>query len=204
MAATRLNLVRARRRLERVRRGTNLLRRKREALVSDLFRIARPAVDAREAIDRQAATAYRWLLEALALDGGEGLAAYGWPARELAVELQAAQVWGLSATEILERPPVKRSVAARGTPPGSAGLAAVAAADEMETLVDMLLAAASAELLLQRLGEALVQTSRQVNTLEQRVTPNLEGAMRSVASALDEREREGRVRLQLLKARRRR
>ena len=41
-----MNLVRARRELDRVKRGIGLTRRKREALVAELFRLARPAVDA--------------------------------------------------------------------------------------------------------------------------------------------------------------
>ncbi len=200
--ATRLNLVRARRRMDRVAKGTGLLKRKREALVGELFRIARPAVDAREEIDRQASRTYARLLEALAISGGESLATYGWPARELDVDLEEGQVWGLSTSEIVERPAVTRTAAARGTPPGSAGLATVEAADGIEAMVDLLLAAASTEQLLRRLGEALVQTSRQVNTLEQRVTPRLEATVKWVSSALDEREREERVRLQRLKARR--
>lgn len=204
MAATRLNLVRARRRMERVAKGTDLLRRKREALVGELFRIARPAVDAREEIGRQALEAYTRLLDALAVAGETDLTSYAWPVRELTVDLQAGQVWGLSTSEIVERPAVKRTVEARGTPPGSTGMTVVGAADGMETLVDMVLAAASAEQLLRRLGEALLQTSRQVNTLEQRVTPDLRAMVKRVSSALDEREREERVRLQRLKAHRRR
>lgn len=202
IAATRLNLVRARRRMERVAKGTSLLRRKREALVGELFRIARPAVDAREAIGRQALKAYGQLLDALAVAGSADLTSYAWPVRELTVDLEEGMVWGLSTSEIVERPAVKRTVEARGTPPGSTGLAAVEAADGMETLVDMVLAAASAEQLLRRLGEALLQTSRQVNTLERRVTPSLQETMKAVSSALDEREREERVRLQRFKAHR--
>ena len=43
VSATRMNLLRGQQRLERVARGISLLRRKREALVGELFRIARSA-----------------------------------------------------------------------------------------------------------------------------------------------------------------
>ena len=46
-APTRQNLLALERRLEHVGKGTGLLRRKREALVAELFRLARPAVSAR-------------------------------------------------------------------------------------------------------------------------------------------------------------
>jgi len=46
-APTRQNLLALERRLHHVAKGTALLRRKREALVAELFRLARPAVSAR-------------------------------------------------------------------------------------------------------------------------------------------------------------
>jgi vacuolar-type H+-ATPase subunit D/Vma8 len=59
-------------------------------------------------------------------------------------------------------------------------------------------------MLLRRLGQALAQTSRQVNTLERRLAPGLEGQMGDVRRALEEREREERLRLRHLLGRRER
>ena len=84
---TRMNLLRAARRLERVTRGVGLLRKKREALVSELFRLARPAADARGEITNAARRAYPALLGALALHGRTGLRALAWPGRDLTVEV---------------------------------------------------------------------------------------------------------------------
>jgi vacuolar-type H+-ATPase subunit D/Vma8 len=145
-----MGLLRARRRLDRVRKGVDLLHRKREALVRELFHLARPAADARSAIAEGAAHAYEALLEALAVDGGTALRPLGWPARELKVEVRPAQVWGLAVT----------------------------------------------------LGEALSQTSRQVNTLERRVSPGLEHQIATTRRPLDEREREEHLRLRHLLRRR--
>ena len=50
LVATRSTLLRARAQLGRVRRGADAVNRKRQALVSHLFRIARPAIDARTEI----------------------------------------------------------------------------------------------------------------------------------------------------------
>jgi vacuolar-type H+-ATPase subunit D/Vma8 len=49
-------------------------------------------------------------------------------------------------------------------------------------------------MLIRRLGQALSQTSRQVNMLELRVTPQLRHQMVGVRGALEEREREERLR----------
>ena len=201
-APTRQNLLRSRRRLERVAKGVNLLRRKREALVAELFRIARPAADLRVSIGNHAAHAYPALLAALAGEGNAGLRAIGWPWREVSVEMRPAQVWGIPIAEILARPPIQRSLAARGTPPGSTGTAPVTAATEFEQLIELLLDAANRETLIRRLGEAVSRTSRQVNTLERRIGPDLDHRITLIRRALDEREREEHLRLSRLQRQR--
>jgi V/A-type H+-transporting ATPase subunit D len=198
MAPTRMNLIRAARRLERVGKGVALLRRKREALVSELFRLARPAADARVQIEERTRHAYPALLAALATHGLAGLRALAWPAREVSVEIEPGSVWGIATSTIVRRPPLTRTLGARGTAAGSTGPATVRAATEFERLTELLLDAAPREMLIRRLGEALSQTSRQVNTLERRVAPGLRRQMTEVRRALDEREREERLRLKHL------
>ena len=65
-------------------------------------------------------------------------------------------------------------------------------------MIELLLDAASTELLLRRLAEALRRTSRQVNTLENRVAPGLSGEIHRVRALLEEREREDHTRLKHL------
>ena len=157
----------------------------------------RPAAEARASIAAQAAVAYRTLVGALGEQGAAGLEPQGWPARTLEVELEPTQVWGIAAPRLVSLPAVRRTLAARAATPG-AGASAVHAADEFEGLVERLLAAASRELLIARLGTALAAASRQVRTLEQRVAPHLRGELARVERALDEREREERVRIRHL------
>jgi len=202
LAPTRMNLLRAARRLVRVRKGVELLRRKREALVTELFKLARPAADARAQIARETQRAYPALLRALVAQGGAGLRALAWPGRDLLVDLEPGSVWGIAVSTVVSRPTLARTLAARGTAPGGTGPAAATAAARFEALAELLLEAAPREMLLRRLGEALSQTSRQVNTLEQRLAPGLEGQMHRVRSELDEREREERLRLKHLLRRR--
>lgn len=197
---TRMNLLRAARRLERVTRGVALLRRKREALVSELFRLARPAADARAEITNAARRAYPALLGALALHGRTGLRALAWPGRDLTVEVEPRSVWGIVVSRITGRPPLVRTLAARAAAPGLTGPAAVRATVDFERLADLLLDAAPQEMLIRRLGEALAQTSRQVNTLERRLAPALRTQVTGMRRTLDEREREERLRLKRLKS----
>jgi H(+)-transporting ATP synthase subunit D len=195
-------LLRLRRRAQRLEKGLGLLRRKREALVLELFRAARPAVDARAAIAERARHGYDALADALALHGAASLRALGWPPRDPRVELRPREVSGVPASDIVARPVLRRTIGARGTTPGATGPAAAAAATAFETLADLLLEAAPRELLLRRLGEALARTSRQVNAIERRTLPALRARIAHVGRALDEAEREERLRLRrLLEAR---
>lgn len=198
IAPTRMNLIQATRRLERVAKGAELLRRKREALVSELFRLARPAADARAQIERATAVAYPSLLAALASYGLAGLRAVAWPARDVALEMAPGSLWGIPVSTIVRRPPFVRTLPARGTPPGANGSTPARAAGEFERLTELLLDAAPREMVIRRLGEALSQTSRQVNTLERRVAPALRTGIVGVRRALEEREREDRLRLRTL------
>jgi V/A-type H+-transporting ATPase subunit D len=202
-APTRQNLLALQRRLDRVDKGTGLLRRKREALAAELFRLARPAASARASIALRAASAYPILVKALAREGADGLRALGWPARDLRLEIRSNQVWGIPVAEILGRPTLLRTPHARGVDPGGVSASVVVATAAFEQLAELLLAAANREALLRRLGEALARTSRQVNTLERRLGPALRADLGAIRHALEEREREEHLRLErLLRARR--
>ena len=115
--------------------------------------------------------------------------------RDATAELRSTQVWGIPVAELLSRPLVRRTLAARGTPPGAVPASAIRAGTAFEELADALLEAAGREALLRRLGEALARTSRQVNTLERRIGPELRRRIGAIRRTLAEREREDLVRL---------
>lgn len=195
---TRQALLRDRRRLERVRRGEDILRRRRRALVTELFRLARPAVDSRAELEERADEAYAALLGGLATVGGDGSRALGWPSRTLSVVLEPVEQWGISAVRVEPAEDARRTPTGREQAPGATGPAATVTADAFEDLVDLLLDAASKEVALRRLGQALARASRQLNTLERRVAPDLEGRINRTTRVLEEREREDHQRLKLL------
>jgi V/A-type H+-transporting ATPase subunit D len=200
---TRLNLLRSRRRLERVREGADLLRRKREALVRELLLEARPAVDDRERIARAAGSAYPMLLDALGAEGGGQVLAAAEPLRQVELAMRAGQVWGLAIASVASPPKLERSMEGRGTAPGTTDVSTVAAAEAFETFAQLLVEAAPRDVLLRRLGRAVAQTSRQVRALERRVEPALAAAVATMTNLLDEREREEHLRLRHFLRRRR-
>lgn len=200
---TRHAMLRDRRRLERVRRGEDILQRRRRALVAELFRLARPTVDSRAALEARADEAYEALVQGLGAVGGDGARFLGWPSRAVQVLLESVEQWGIAAVRVDEVRPARRTVTARQLEPGSTGPAAARTADAFEDLVDLLVDAASKEVALRRLGNALARASRQLNTLERRVEPELEERIARTTRVLEEREREDHQRLKLLVRRRR-
>jgi V/A-type H+-transporting ATPase subunit D len=200
-APTRAELLRTRRLLERVDRGAELLRRKREALVRTLVPLARPAAEARRAIADLAAAAYRAELDALAVHGAGGVAATGWPPRAIDVDVEIQRMWGAAVPVLGELPAADRGLAARATAPGPTGHARFEAANRFEALVGRLLEAVAREARVRAVGSALARASRQLNTLEQRVAPELAGQLAATRHALDERDREDQSRLRHLRSR---
>ena len=198
-APTRAELLRARRLLDRVVRGADLLRRKREALVRTLVPLARPAAAARRAIARAAAAAYRAELDALAVHGAGTVAAAGWPARVVEVELEVQHLWGAAVPELRELPAWDRGLAARGTAPGPTGPALFEAANRFEALLAQVLDALGREVRVRAVGGALARAARQLHILEQRIAPELAARIAVTARALDERDREDQTRLRGLR-----
>ncbi len=195
LAATRVNLLRVRRQLAQVDKGTVLLRRQREALVRELFHLARPAVDMRARIADGFSEAYAGLLGAFAAHGRAELRALAWPPRTIALRVVPEQVWGISVSDIAERPPLKRTLDARGVAPGTTGPTTSRTASRFESLAELLLDAAAAEQRIRRIGEAVASCSRRVRTLEQRVAPQLNAQILNLKQTLEEREREEHLRL---------
>jgi vacuolar-type H+-ATPase subunit D/Vma8 len=193
--ATRASALRYARRLEQVRRGAALLKRKRQALVEELFRRARTAIASREAIDAQTLRAWRALWNALSSSGSDGLTPFGWPTREIDVDLATIELWGIRAVQLTGRPPLVRGVAARAALPDVAGAASHDAAREFERLLELLIDAAPEEQAVRRLGDALSRTTRLVNTLEQRVVVRLALDLAAIRRTLAEREREEHLRI---------
>ena len=192
---TRSGLVRAGAQLGRVKKGRELLNRKREALISELFKSARPALNARQEVEERAREAYRALLQALATRGQASLETYAWPGREITVELEHKQIWGISVPAVVSHSSIQRTLTARETAAPSVGPAAAQAATEFERLVDLVIESLPKEQLVRRLGDALAKATRQVNTLQLRVEPTLTIELNALRRMLEERERDERSRL---------
>lgn len=195
LAPTRINLLRARRELARVQKGVALTRRKREALVAELFKLARPAVDVRARLDVAVTEAAEALVGALAIHGEAALAAMSWPLSEPQVEIRPGLVWGIPVSDVLVQPSLRRTLDARAHAPSITGLAVASTASRFEALAELLIDAAPREQRVRRLGDAVSITTRRLRTLEERVAPGIAQQIAAVRRSLEEREREEQIRL---------
>ena len=200
--ATRSTLLRSVRRLDQVRKGAALLKRKRQALVNELFARARTALTSRDAIEAQARRAWISVSRARAFLGTDQLTPLAWPTREIDIDLATMELWGLHVATLVKRPTAVRSFAARGVMTGPGEAASQEAAREFEILIEQLIEAAPREHMMRRLGHALSRTTRLVNTLEQRTAVRLSAEVIEIRRTLEEREREEHLRTKRLIRRR--
>lgn len=200
VAATRINLIASRRRLAQVARGAKLVRRKRDALVSELFRLAQPAAHVRAEIEAEFVLAYESLLVAFGRHGRAGLRSLS-QRRTLEARIAPTQIWGIAVSDIVERASIRRMIDARGIAPATAGEATNDAANRFEKLADRLLEVAATENRLRRLSAAVAKESRHLRTLEDRLAPSLRAQIARLGRTLQEREREEYLRLKHLQRR---
>jgi V/A-type H+-transporting ATPase subunit D len=181
-------------------KGVGLLRSKREALASDVFRLAHGLLEGREQLEASLRKATRALTLARALDGEETLASLAVAgAREIPVEIERRRIWGIPTPEV-SGPRLLRASDARGASPQGGSLGAAEAARSHEEALEILLHLCSREIRLRRLAEELRKTSRRIGALEQLLIPRLDGEAARIELALEEREREDLARLKRFKA----
>jgi V/A-type H+-transporting ATPase subunit D len=201
--ATRMNLLASRARLSLAREGAGLLRSKREALIRDFFRVADTIMldRAEAALKNQRARILQGLARSFCGTRQMKTASFA-ARRDIPLVTREINIWGLRIPEI-SLAPLRRSPEVRGLLPVDTPPQIIESSEAYELLLEALLATASAEIRLKRLGEEIRKVSRRINALEQFLIPGLVGRIRAINETLEEREREDRFRLKRLKSRRR-
>ncbi len=199
LAATRMGLLAVRARRGVAEKGVALLRSKREALANEFFRLMQGVLAGRDHLDDELRRATTALVFALGLDGEPALLSLAHAAgREVPLTIHQRKVWGVP-TPTVSAPALRRNLDGRGVPPTSVSLVAAEAALAHERALEVLLDLCSSEIHLTRVGEEIRKTSRRINALEQLVIPRLSKAVRRIATALEEHEREDLSRLKRFK-----
>jgi len=197
IAPTRSNLMAVRRALAFAREGHDILDRKREVLITELLRVSHEATELQARVWPMLAEAYEALQVAQLELGREHLE---WAAlsvnKTIEVDVTLHSIMGV----------VVPTISAQGAPPDlsySLGNTTVALDDAAQRFREVLMEIPRlAELLTTtwRLARDLQTTQRRVNALGHILIPAYEEAVRTIESALEEREREELFRMKRVKA----
>jgi len=196
---TRMNLLIKKRQIKVAESGVSLLKNKRDALLSEFLKLLKPLLEKYKHLDKTLVRAVNTLLFALGKDGSEELRSAALAsAKELILKMKEKKVWGVSVPEI-EKSNGKRNILLRGYNPLSVTTRIDETADAFEILVDEILTIVPLEIKFKRIGEEIKKTTRRVNALEEKVIPQLKEEVNYIRRVLEEREREDKFRLKLLK-----
>jgi V/A-type H+-transporting ATPase subunit D len=119
--------------------------------------------------------------------------------REFGVEISTRKLWGLEYKEISQRESAVREINARNYDMRTTTANLEEAAWRFEKIVDVILDIAEYDNKLQRLSREIIQTTRRVRVLEERILPKLKKQIKSINQYLGERERETYFRLKQFK-----
>ncbi len=197
---TRMNLLLLKRQIHVARRGLDLLRSKREAVVRELFAVMDRVVESRGQMEVALEQALSSLALALGMEGRAMLQSAAYAAhRTLPIELTERNVWGVRFPE-LQYPPVVRSLDARGYSVSGVSTYVDETARRFEIVLELTLRSVTVELRLKKLGAEIRKVTRRINALNEVLIPGLTRAVRDIHDALEEREREDLFRMKRFKS----
>ncbi|MEW6686295.1 MAG: V-type ATP synthase subunit D [Candidatus Edwardsbacteria bacterium] len=196
---TRMNLLARKAQIKLAQQGVDLLKKKRDALVSEFFAVVKETLKDREDLNRTCDEAYLTLNLAKAYEGVKILESASLPGRrEILLEIDTKNLWGIKIPEVKGKT-LKRTFFARGYNPFTVHPQIIEATLKFEELLERVIEVASTEVKLKKIGEEIKKTTRRVNALEQRVIPKIYWEMTYIRSVLEQREREDIFRLKRIK-----
>lgn len=197
---TRMELLKLKKRVKLADKGYELLREKRDALISELMAVIREYKDARNKVEENLKIAFYNLLMAEVLMGSSDLEQIsGITTRDIALEFATKNIMGVSIP-IMEMADVVRKINERGYGLLSTTAKLDDAARSFEESLLSIVKLAEVEESLRRIALEVEKTKRRVNALEYIVIPRLRATMKHIEMRMEEIERENFLRLKKIKA----
>jgi len=199
VSPTRMNLLGRKAQVSLAKQGVDLLKKKRDALVTDFFVVVKNSLASRESLNQTSQQAVELLNLAAAIEGRQPLESAALPGRrDIRLNVSEKNVWGIKIPEV-SAGSIVRDQFSRGYNPASATSRTIKTTDAFEQMIDLLIVVAGSETRLKRLGSEIKKTTRRVNALEQVVIPRIYREMSYIKSVLEQREREDIFRLKMIK-----
>lgn len=198
-APTRQQLLILKEQFDAVKKGLDLLKSKREALMKEFFEIIEKSVEMRETLTNLLTGAFRDLERSKALNGF-ALESFAFGAgRKVDLDIKVKNIWGVKVPEISETA-LTRSLEARDISPVGERAEVLDVAREFEEATDLIVKIASKEVMLSRVGEMIKSDTRKINAISEMMLPKMHGRIRYIERVLEEREREEVFRLKRYKS----
>jgi V/A-type H+-transporting ATPase subunit D len=197
---TRMELLKLKKRVKLADKGYELLREKRDALISELMAVIREYKDVRNKVEENLKIAFYNLLMAEVLMGSSDLEQIsGITTRDIALEFTTKNIMGVSIP-IMKMADVVRKINERGYGFLSTTAKLDDAARSFEESLLSIVKLAEVEESLRRIALEVEKTKRRVNALEYIVIPRLRATMKHIEMRMEEIERENFLRLKKIKA----
>jgi len=196
---TRSELLQVKKKIALADSGFKLLKRKRDGLILEFFKILKEARNQRQGMVDDYIKAHEKINIARAIDTDLQIKSAAMSIkREPIVELETKNIMGVKIPSITSSE-VKKTIFERGygVLSGTAKIDEAAAA--YEAVVENIIKAAETEITLKRLLKEIEKTKRKVNALEQITIPKLNQDAAYIRLRLEEMERENFSRLKMLK-----
>ncbi|MEN3044541.1 MAG: V-type ATP synthase subunit D [Candidatus Hydrothermales bacterium] len=199
---TRMVMLLKKRQIKVAESGVSLLKNKRDALLSEFLNLIKPLLKEYKELDRTIKKAVNTLIFALGKDGSEELrSAALLSAKELVLKMREKKLWGVSVPEV-EKKDGKKGISSKLFSPFSVTTRIDETTLVFENLIDKILKIVPLEIKFKRIGEEIKKTTRRVNALEQKIIPRLKEEVTYIRRTLEDREREDKFRMKLLKRKR--
>ena len=198
ISPTRINLLSRKSQLGLAVEGVELLKHKREALISEFMELVKPLTEKQKKLHRDFVEAFHCLNTARAIDGiGSLESAVLLRENRVQVDIHLKKKRGLDI-------PVIESIEGIGAQyrephSHSISLRIFETRDRFEKILMQILETAPLEVSLKRLGREIRKTTRRINSLEFMLIPRLKNEIRYIRNTLEERERENNFRLRRFK-----
>ena len=197
---TRTNLLLIKEKSSSVSNSIGILKSRRQALIIEFLKTSKPYLESRKTIRKLYSDSITQLFFSIGHEGEDLINSLTHvTARDFNIEITGRKLWGLEYKEIAPRESAvretnKRNYDIRFTTPNLEE-----ATWRFEKIVDVILDIAEYDNKLQRLSREIIQTTRRVRVLEERIMPRLKKDIKSITQYLGERERETYFRLKLFK-----
>jgi V/A-type H+-transporting ATPase subunit D len=197
---TRTNLLLLKEKSTSVLNSIAILKSRRQALIIEFLKTTNPYLESRKAIRKLYGDSITRLFFSLGHEGEDMISSIiDVGAREFNIEVASRKLWGLEYKEISPRESAVRKINHRNYDIRFTTPHLEEATWRFEKIVDAILDIAEYDNKLQRLSREIIQTTRRVRVLEERILPGLKKEIKSISQYLGERERETYYRLKQFK-----